>query len=79
VVPSLFSLVVFPVDLFFSRSSISQKNDLPTSLGLFDNQKAPETQKKCKNEEICFTVLKPDERGLFRKSPESMANKCMSI
>jgi hypothetical protein len=30
------------------------------------------------NKEICFTVLKPNERGLFRKPPKSMANKFRS-
>jgi hypothetical protein len=35
--------------------------------------------KTCKNKEICFTVLKSNERGLFIKTPESMANKSMSL
>jgi hypothetical protein len=26
-------------------------------------------KKICKNKEICFAVLKPNERGLFRKPP----------
>jgi hypothetical protein len=35
--------------------------------------------KKCKNKEICFRVLKSNERGLFRKPLESMANKSRSL
>jgi hypothetical protein len=30
------------------------------------------------NKEICFAVLKPIDRGLFRKLLESMANKSRS-
>jgi hypothetical protein len=39
-------------------------------LGPFDIQKDPESQKTCKNKEISFVVLKPNERRLFRKAPE---------
>jgi hypothetical protein len=48
------------------------------SLGPFDVQKVPESQKHAKNKEICFAVLKPNDRGLFRKTLESMANKFRS-
>jgi hypothetical protein len=34
--------------------------------------------KTCKNKEICFAVLKPNERGLFGKPSEPMANKSRS-
>jgi hypothetical protein len=67
-----------PMDFFFSSSYISQKNDVAKSLGPFDVQKVPESQKHAKNKEICFAVLKPNDRGLFRKTLESMANKFRS-
>jgi hypothetical protein len=35
-------------------------------------------KKTYKNKEIYFTVLKPNERGFFRKPLESMANKSRS-
>jgi hypothetical protein len=37
-----------PVDFFFSRYSISQKNDAAENLDLFDIRKVPETQKHAK-------------------------------
>jgi hypothetical protein len=43
-------------------------------LGPFDVRMVPQSQ----NKEICFIVLKPNERGLFRKPPKSMANKFRS-
>jgi hypothetical protein len=56
---------------------MSQKYDVSKSLGPFDVWKVPESQ-NMENKEICFTVLKPNENGLFRKPPESMANKFRS-
>jgi hypothetical protein len=35
--------------------------------GPFDVLKVPESQKTCKNKQIYFIVLKPNERGLFKK------------
>jgi hypothetical protein len=35
--------------------------------------------KTYKNKEIYFTVLKPNKRGLFRKSPDSMENMSTSL
>jgi hypothetical protein len=50
--PYLFSLVAFLmsflIDLFFSRSYISQKNDVAKSLCPFDVRKVPKTQKHAK-------------------------------
>jgi hypothetical protein len=43
-VPPNSRLVVFSVDFFFSRSSISQKNDVAKRLGLFDIRKVPEVK-----------------------------------
>jgi hypothetical protein len=34
--------------------------------------------KNMQNKEICFAVLKPNKRELFRKPPESMTNKSRS-
>jgi hypothetical protein len=39
--------IVLPIE-FFSRSSISRKNDVAKSLGPFDIQKVPESQKHAK-------------------------------
>jgi hypothetical protein len=36
--------VAFPVDFFFSRSFVSQKNDVAKRLGTLDVWKVPETQ-----------------------------------
>jgi hypothetical protein len=55
------------------------KNDMAIRLNPFNIQKVPESQKKCKNKKICFAVLKPNERGSFRKSPESMENMSRSL
>jgi hypothetical protein len=41
-------LAAFHLDLFLSWSSISQKNDVAKSLGPFDVQKVPESQKHAK-------------------------------
>jgi hypothetical protein len=54
------------------------KNDVAKILGPFDVQKVPKSQKHAKNNKICFAVLKPNERGSFRRSPESMENMSMS-
>jgi hypothetical protein len=51
----LLVLVVSLVDFFFSWSSISPKG--------------PKKSKTCKNKKIFFTVLKPNERELFRTCP----------
>jgi hypothetical protein len=40
--------MAFPVDLFFTRSSIFQKNDVAKRFSPFDAQKVPETQKEAK-------------------------------
>jgi hypothetical protein len=48
VAPPLLVLVASPVDFFFSRSSISQKNDMTKSLSLFDVWKVPKSQKHAK-------------------------------
>jgi hypothetical protein len=49
------------------------------SLGPFDVRRVPESQKHAKTKEICFAVLKPNEKVLFRKSSESMAIKSRSL
>jgi hypothetical protein len=77
VVGPLFYPITFPIDFFFSRSFVSRKNEVAKSLGLFDIRKVSESQKHAKTKN-CFTVLKPNERGLFRKPPESMVNKLSS-
>jgi hypothetical protein len=46
------------------------KNDVEKILGPFDVHQVPESKKTCKNKKIRFTVLFPNERGLFRKSPD---------
>jgi hypothetical protein len=74
VVPPLLVLVASPIDLFFLRSSISRKNDVVESLGPFDVLKVRESQKHAKTRKS-----KPNERGLFRKPLESMANKSRSL
>jgi hypothetical protein len=64
----LSSLVVFHIDFFFSQSLINQKNDEAKKLGPFNVSKVPEGKKHaktCKNKQICFEVLNPNERGLF--------------
>jgi hypothetical protein len=48
-------------------------------LGLFDIQKVPKSSKHAKNKEVCFTMLKTNERGLVRKASKSMANKSRSL
>jgi hypothetical protein len=48
-------------------------------LGPFDVWKVHESQKHAKHKEICFVVLKPNGRILFRKSLDSMENKSMSL
>jgi hypothetical protein len=48
-------------------------------LGPFDVQKVPESQKTCKSKEICHVVSKPNQRGLFRKSPIAMENMLRSL
>jgi hypothetical protein len=75
----LLALVAFPVDFFFSSSSIYRKNDVAKILGLFDVCKILESQKHAKNKNIYFIVLKLNERGSFRKSMESMENMSMSL
>jgi hypothetical protein len=42
-----------------------EKNDVAESLGLFDIREGSLNSKTCKNKEICFVVLKPNEKGLF--------------
>jgi hypothetical protein len=44
VVGAIFHLVAFPVDFFFSRSSISQKNVVAKRLDPFDVRKISESQ-----------------------------------
>jgi hypothetical protein len=46
VVLPIFCLMESPIDFFFSRSSIPQKNDMVKSMGPFDVQKVPKSQKK---------------------------------
>jgi hypothetical protein len=70
VVGLIFHPVAFHVDFFFSCSLIFQKNDVEKILGPFDVHQVPESKKTCKNKKIRFTVLFPNERGLFRKSPD---------
>jgi hypothetical protein len=72
VVGVLSCLVAFPVDLLFSRSSISRKKYVAKKLGAFDGQKVFKTQKICKNMDSCSVELKPKLSELFRKSLESM-------
>jgi hypothetical protein len=64
--------------LNMASSSIFQKNDMTKRLEPFDIRKVSESKNTCKNKKICFTVLKPNERGSFRKSPESMENMSKS-
>jgi hypothetical protein len=54
--PPISFLIVFPVGFFFSRSSISQKNDVAKSLGPFDVRKVPQTQKHAKQENLLRSV-----------------------
>jgi hypothetical protein len=42
------------------------KDDVAKRLGLFDVQKVLEANNMQKNKKVCFTMLKPNERGLFR-------------
>jgi hypothetical protein len=44
----LLALVAFPIDFFFSSSSISRKNDVEKILGLFDVCKILESKKHAK-------------------------------
>jgi hypothetical protein len=49
-------------------------------LGPFDIQMVPKSPKHAKkNKEICFTMLKTNERGLVRKASKLMANKSRSL
>jgi hypothetical protein len=64
VVGPLFRLVASLIDFFYSRSSISWKNDVAKSLGLW-RPEGPWKSKTCKNKEFCFVVLKLNERRLF--------------
>jgi hypothetical protein len=57
-------VVDFPIDFFFSCSSISQKKYVAKILGPFDVRKVPEVKSKGIN----FAVLKPNESDFFRKS-----------
>jgi hypothetical protein len=79
VVDALFHLVAFPVNLFFSWSSNSRKNDGTKRLGPFDILKVPKSQKHAKTSKYAFAMLKLTERGLFRKSPHSMENMSRSL
>jgi hypothetical protein len=56
------------------------KNDMAKSMGPFDirNVLIVKNMQK-KNKEIYFAVLKPNERGVFRKPLESMVNKSRSL
>jgi hypothetical protein len=76
-VDPLLAHVTFPVD-FFSESSISRKNNVTKRLGQFIVQKVLKVKKQHENKDICFAVLKPNERALFRKSSDSMENKSRS-
>jgi hypothetical protein len=78
VVPPLLCLVAFPIDFssdvpLFSRKMIWQKDWVCLK---FERSLKLQT---CKNKKICFTVLKQNERGLFRKSPDSMENMSRSL
>jgi hypothetical protein len=48
------------------------------SLGSFDVLKVPKSHKHAKKKQICCTMLKPNERVSFIKSPESMENMSRS-
>jgi hypothetical protein len=48
VVGPIFRLIAFPIEFFFSSSSISRKNDVAKNTGPFDVQKVPESQKHAK-------------------------------
>jgi hypothetical protein len=41
-----------PIDFFNSRSSISQKNDMPKRMGPFDIRKVPKSQNMEKQENL---------------------------
>jgi hypothetical protein len=70
----LLHLVASPVDFFISSSCISQKMMWQKVWVRLMFKRSL----KVKNKEIYFAVLKPNERGLFRKPPKSMANKSRS-
>jgi hypothetical protein len=71
-------LVAFHVDFFFPRSLISQKNYMETNWVRLTSERSLKV-KNMHNKKIYFAVLKPNERGLFRKSSDSMENMSRSI
>jgi hypothetical protein len=73
-VPPLSCLVVFLVDFFFSWSLFFEKMTWQKDWVRLTS----EWFLKVRNKEISFIVLKPNERGLFKKTPKSMANKFRS-
>jgi hypothetical protein len=73
----LLSLVAFLVDFFFSSSCIPEKMMWKSFWVRFDVRKVAKSQKHAKQGNLLHSV-KPNERVLFRKPPESMANKSKS-
>jgi hypothetical protein len=61
-----------PRGITHSRSSIYRKNHMTKVLGPRNVWKVHECQKHAKTSKICFVMLKPNERGLFRESPNIM-------
>jgi hypothetical protein len=60
-------LVVLPIDFFFSRCSISQKNDVAKILGPFDVSRDLGSQKHVKTKKLLL-VLKPNERSCLENT-----------
>jgi hypothetical protein len=70
VFPSLLVLVAFLIEFFFSRSSISRKNNAAKRLGPFDIRKVPETKKNTQNRVFLYKV-KYQINGDFVENPQT--------
>jgi hypothetical protein len=78
VVGPLLAHVAFSVDFFLLTVLDFPKKGCGKILGSFDIRRSLKV-KKMKNKQIRFAVLKSNERGLFRKSPDLMENMSMSL
>jgi hypothetical protein len=58
VVPPLLCLMAFPIEFFFSCSSISRKDDMAKILGPFDVWKVPKSQKHAKTNKNLLRSVK---------------------
>jgi hypothetical protein len=56
-----------------------QKNDVAKILDPFDIRRSLKVKKHAKTKQICFAMLKPNERGLFRKFLDSMEYMSRSL